>query len=243
MEAVPALLACLILLCNCARTGLEPDAWQRFKALRGREYGAAATEDTRRGIWQANLAKAASLTTSDGEGGALFNAYTKFGDMTRQEFRDAYLTAKPSGRRHNATVRVVPAPRSESESVDWTWSLPPVKDQGGCGSCWAFACVACLESAWTAAGYAPASFSEQQLVDCSGSYGTLGCSGGWMSDAFAYMEDHYIKETRDYPYVGRKQRCTSDSHAMRHPPLVLLWLTAVFFSPTFQPARGFLGTG
>jgi C1A family cysteine protease len=58
-----------------------------------------------------------------------------------------------------------------------------VKNQGSCGSCWAFSAVAAIESTLLINGRTEL-LSEQQLVDCSRAYGNQGCSGGWMDSAF-----------------------------------------------------------
>jgi C1A family cysteine protease len=67
-----------------------------------------------------------------------------------------------------------------------------VKNQGGCGSCWAFSTTGALEGKHFQKTSSLASFSEQQLVDCSTTYQNFGCNGGWMVWAFYYVQDHGI---------------------------------------------------
>jgi len=92
--------------------------------------------------------------------------------------------------------------------VNWNHSkkVSPVKDQGQCGSCWAFSATGAIESALLIKNIT-ANLAEQQLVDCSGAYGNYGCNGGWMDSAFQYIIDHNITETSKYPYVARDQAC------------------------------------
>ena len=62
-----------------------------------------------------------------------------------------------------------------------------VKDQGNCGSCWAFSTVGAMESHWNILGKGKnTTFSEQQLVDCAGDFDNNGCNGGLPSHAFEY---------------------------------------------------------
>jgi cathepsin L len=81
-----------------------------------------------------------------------------------------------------------------------------VKDQGSCGSCWAFATTGALESVLAARG-TPILLSEQNLVDCSRRYGNNGCSGGLMDRALRYVRDHGIMSSASYPYTGRDDEC------------------------------------
>ena len=69
-------------------------------------------------------------------------------------------------------------------SLDWRTEgkVTAVKDQGHCGSCWAFSTTGAIESAWAIAfpDEEMVSLSEQQLVDCAGGeYLNGGCNGGW----------------------------------------------------------------
>ena len=75
--------------------------------------------------------------------------------------------------------------------IDWTLKagVTPVKNQGKCGSCWAFTAIAATESIFLIKNKVTYDLSEQQLVDCSGSYRNLGCDGGLSSNAMKYIQE------------------------------------------------------
>ena len=84
--------------------------------------------------------------------------------------------------------------------------MTPVKDQGACGSCWAFATTGSLEGAHFIATKELLSFSEQQLVDCSNE--NLGCNGGLSEYAYKYyMDGNDVLLESDYPYKGENGTC------------------------------------
>ena len=90
------------------------------------------------------------------------------------------------------------------ESIDWTkkGAVTRVKNQGQCGSCWAFSTTGSTEGAYFLSGQQSTEFSEQQLVDCSHKYGNNGCRGGLMNYSFWYIKDHGITTESKYPYKG-----------------------------------------
>merc|ERR1711879_340646 len=93
-------------------------------------------------------------------------------------------------------------------SVDWVQkgAVTPVKNQGQCGSCWAFSSTGALEGAWQLASGKLVSLSEQQLVDCAKN-GNQGCSGGSMDLAFQYLENTTVCTEESYSYTAAGGTC------------------------------------
>jgi len=111
---------------------------------------------------------------------------------------------------------------AEATTVDHTKYMTEVKDQGGCGSCWAFAATSALEGSIGVNNSKVAErFSEQQQVDCTRdtqenedrfgkNYGMGGCRGGWMTPVWRFMKDQGAMTNEDYPYKAKNQPCAHD---------------------------------
>lgn len=83
--------------------------------------------------------------------------------------------------------------------------VPPIKDQGSCGSCWSFSETASLESAFATSGRM-LNLSEQQLVSCDRA--NYGCMGGYLNGFDYQISKGQALET-DFPYIGSNGRCKS----------------------------------
>jgi len=136
----------------------------------------------------------------------------KFADMSADEFdsivKGSCVTkALRSGKCSSFSSTKTDLP----DSVDWrdNNAVTDVKNQGQCGSCWSFSATGAMEGAWAIKNNELISFSEQQLVDCSVSYGDNGCNGGLMDYAFLYAIDNGICSEVDVPYKGVEGTCTS----------------------------------
>lgn len=104
--------------------------------------------------------------------------------------------------RHSATVKG--APYFQNEITGW---ITPVKDQGNCGSCWAFSAIGAMEA--VAKLYRNTTYdfdlSEQELVSCSGAGS---CSGGWPSIALDYISHNKIQDELSFPYKAQDRPCS-----------------------------------
>jgi len=137
-------------------------------------------------------------------------------DLSQEEFK-ALLGAKaPSGNASSTPVLsgLLSAPANPPpSSVDWTNQTgisTPVKNQGQCGSCWAFAAIAAQESAVAIKSKSLKLLSAQEYVDCTTvqPYDNAGCDGGWYTDAWSYAKDKKgISTQANYPYTARDGSC------------------------------------
>jgi len=140
----------------------------------------------------------------------------KFADMTIQEFRRLYLGTRVTV--PTLSTKAIDTPvAATADSVDWRAKgyVNPIKDQGQCGSCWAFSTTGSTEGAVFKKTNKLESFSEQQLVDCSASFGNQGCNGGLMDNGFKYIIKNGITLEDNYPYTAKDGKC-QDKPAVGH---------------------------
>ena len=84
-----------------------------------------------------------------------------------------------------------------------TCFIMQIKNQGSCKSSWAFSATGALEGQLYKASRQLVPLSEQQLLDCSESFGNNGCYGGVTSNAFTYVtKSGGICRDSSYPYLG-----------------------------------------
>ncbi|XP_010549252.1 PREDICTED: cysteine proteinase RD21A-like [Tarenaya hassleriana] len=183
------------------------EMYEAWLVKHGKFYNALGEKDRRFEIFKDNLRfidehNARNLTYRLG--------LTRFADLTNDEYRSMYLGAKPHKRTLRTSDRYLPRVGDAiPDSVDWRkeGAVPEVKDQGGCGSCWAFSAIGAVEGINKIVTGDLISLSEQELVDCDTSY-NQGCNGGLMDYAFDFIINNGgIDTDKDYPYKGSDGRC------------------------------------
>jgi C1A family cysteine protease len=131
--------------------------------------------------------------------------FNMMSDWTEEEYK-SILTAQPE--EHVADDGFdASANTAVPNTVNWVTAgaVTAIKDQGGCGSCWAFSAISAMESAHKIASGKLISMSEQQLVDCNTS--SHGCSGGNSGNSFDYFKTHKTMTEAAYPYVAKNSTC------------------------------------
>lgn len=182
--------------------------FSEFTTKYNKTYSTGFERKNRFKIFQQNMLMVQELQRNE-QGTAIYGP-TMFADLTTEEFREKYLGLRPELRVDNE----IPIPMAEipniaiPDSYDWRDynAVTPVKNQGQCGSCWAFSVTGNVEGQYALRHGSLLSFSEQELVDCD----TLdeGCNGGLPDNAYRAIEKlGGLELESDYPYEAEGETC------------------------------------
>ncbi|KAG9334719.1 hypothetical protein JZ751_007254 [Albula glossodonta] len=201
--------------------GLSLDSeWEAWKTAHKKEYDGLGEEALRRSIWEKNMQLIEAHNQEYELGMHSYElAMNHLGDMASARDNDRkdvkkthwlYVVghmALPQGLDANSTF--IPDYSEElPKAIDYRklGYVTPVRNQGSCGSCWAFSSVGALEGQLMKTQGKLLSLSPQNLVDCVKE--NDGCGGGYMTNAFKYVKKNGgIDSEEAYPYVGEDQSC------------------------------------
>lgn len=206
-------LLVVMVLCGVAHTlsnvSLD-EAWESWKITYRREYNGLDEESIRRAIWEKNMLFIDAHNKEYELGMHSYNlGMNHFGDMTLEEVAEKVMGLQMP-MYQDLTNTYVPDDTVERlpKSIDYRklGYVTSVKNQGSCGSCWAFSSVGALEGQLKKTKGKLVDLSPQNLVDCVTE--NDGCGGGYMTNAFKYVEDNNgIDSEESYPYVGMDEQC------------------------------------
>jgi len=190
-----------------------------WKMDKGKSYGTPTEEAHYFNNFKANYDKVSADDSTEYK-----LSLNKFADLSFEEFSGLYLGVKssPVSKSYCKNKEEEQVDQSVT-SIDWQKlnKVTAVRDQGQCGSCWAFSTMASVESRMVMNGSADVNsldLSEQQLVDCSNGYKReSGCDGGMMVDAFQYLHTKQasgVASEQSYPYKARDSKCKKNQQGV-----------------------------
>ncbi|XP_063242624.1 procathepsin L-like [Bacillus rossius redtenbacheri] len=204
-------VASLLVALTSAASEADLDAWARFKAEHGKQYATAEDEAARLQTFLERKEEVESHNRLYEQGLTTYwMGLNHLSDLTHEEIKRRH-----SGGARKTVVAAAAAAGGGSKAgslpahVDWRQHnlVTPPKTQGLCGGCWAFSTTGAVEGQIAKKTGKLYSFSEQQLIDCTG---TMNCAnGGWMTVAYEYIRKAGGIETeQEYPFTGKDgQKC------------------------------------
>ncbi|KAM9852038.1 uncharacterized protein ACBR49_005144 [Aulostomus maculatus] len=211
---------CLLLLAASAWSHLDQvtlDAqWEEWKTTHRKEYNGLDEEGIRRAVWEKNMLM---IQAHNQEAALGMHSYelgmNHLGDMTSEEVVEKMTGLEAPMNRQRSFTMALDHSAYLPKALDYRKKglVTPVKDQGSCGSCWAFSSAGALEGQLAKTTGQLRDLSPQNLVDCVKE--NQGCGGGYMTTAFEYVQDNGgIDSEESYPYIGEDEVCHYNASGM-----------------------------
>ncbi|KAG1702416.1 Cathepsin L [Nymphon striatum] len=189
----------------------ELEAWNSFKATYGKTHSSFREEMKKMDVFVSNLRFVKEHQAKYAAGEVSYNVdINEYADMTTEEFVGIMNGYKMSNQTSEGSTFLAPTGIELPKTVDWTKKgyVTAVKNQGQCGSCWSFSATGSLEGQHFKKTGKLVSLSEQNICDCSRSFGNNGCEGGLMDNAFRYIKSNKGVDTeKSYPYTAEDGTC------------------------------------
>jgi len=185
--------------------------FEKFKEDFNKKYEDEHEETRRKLIFLNRLQEIEELNSEENLGSTEYGI-NEFADMTDEEFKKLLLPLDyyKNLRKNAKFIKEIDNDFKETAlkippRFDWREKgvVTPVKNQNGCGSCWAFATVATVESNYAIAHGTLKNLSEQELLDCN--LENNACNGGDVDKAFRFVHEQGLMTEDAYPYVAHRQ--------------------------------------
>ncbi|CAG2107411.1 unnamed protein product [Medioppia subpectinata] len=193
--------------------------FKSFKITHNKQYSTAEEEEQRKVNFLHTLQVIAQHNEGFKRGIETHEmGVNQFADMSDAEYQSMFVMPDPTVQKPEPADAYIAEPEALSsvpQSLDWRQKgkVTPVKNQGGCGSCWAFSVIGGIESAYAVKqNKNNLDLSEEQLVDCMNSK----CGGQWIYDGYKYVIAHGVENEAQYPYSagsGHYNQCQEKASA------------------------------
>lgn len=201
----------------------SPDLFKAYHLVFKKEYSLTSPEGAlRKQIFEKNLE---IIKETNAKNLSYKLGINMFSDLSKEEFKAKFLTYKKQDSesffennlnflQSNDSYESNISDVSTARNIDWTKNFRAAVQQGGCGSCWAFATAGAIEGNYDILDSKDeknkVAFSPQYLVDCDTNW-NAGCNGGDPGTAFNYIINNGIPYEFSYPYVGSDRKCNSEA--------------------------------
>jgi C1A family cysteine protease len=213
----------------------EVSQWESFKRQYGKSYTNQEEDDRHRRMWQDSKTMVQEHNQKFNRGESTFEMeVNEFADLSSGEldnfrgFEYEQTSTYDETSESDETIKNRLLHTTITDEYDWRDGgfVTRVKEQGNCGSCYAFAMVGALETQLALQTKNLKELSEQQIVDCSG----FGCNGGSFNQSFYKLSSQGgLQDAKSYPYRGQSGRCRSDKSKF------VVTLSAAFAHPRTEP--------